>query len=109
MKTNKYTRVTGLRNNVHYKILRFLISGKILVTEKMYSMFLWLIFRLSQQILRVILGGSMLHVIITVRICIHTSIAFQSVFSRLTPKAMEESSSWMMMMMKMIIMMLQFY
>ena len=74
----------------------------------MYSMFLWLIFRLSQQILRVILGGSMLHVIITVRICIHTSIAFQSVFSRLTPKAMEESSSWMMMMMKMIIMMLQF-
>jgi hypothetical protein len=51
----------------------------------------------------------MLHVITTVRICIHTSIAFQSAFSRLIPKAMEESSSRMMMMvMKMIIMMLQF-
>jgi hypothetical protein len=50
----------------------------------------------------------MLHGIKTVRICIHTNIAFQSVFSRLIPKAMEESSSWMMMMKKIIIMVLHF-
>jgi hypothetical protein len=50
----------------------------------------------------------MLHVIVTVRISIRTTIAFQSVFSRLIPRAMEKISSWMMMMKKMTIMMLQF-